>query len=1582
MKMDPDAAINMEGLPTRIQLKHKVPDACAKSNCIICQRHKHKCAISSTERGMKRVREAAEVRQDEVLKRLHALDDNDTFYYHVDNECYKMYTLKKCLDNIQEIKSKRICMDMRSSIETQQEESSQSFMSLRSNVTTRNESSPKQSSYELYCIVCNCIRTTVGGEKVKKKFRICEEQRANQFLLASSYFKDDVFQRIADIDSEERIFAADLFAHGNCMKKYLLKYQRSVQPTKQSHTSPKFQVFQRISNVLKTLLEDGYGFTLSDIRDLMKNVDRHIDIRNNEVKIFLVRTYQDTIRFCPPKQKNEPLLVFSASISPEDLASKLRSIDAVRNAGEILRKELLHVDFHLDDKFCDAKELQKSWENTEIPDVLLNFFSSLFQISKSQMLQVETSPTGIVDDEDNDGSDDTFNGTASKVKQHAMQLSCLFQIIYYKLHNGSKKTPLHMMTGHSIYDRCKSKELITSMNRVGVSISYSEVLRARNLLAAYTVESCKDSNGLTPIPSHFNSSGFTLAALDNFDFEDNSSLSGTSGTHHTAMVLFQDSAGEAAPGKPNVSSTNLNNKTCKLKGMLPCQVMKNHMKPKTTPKLSNTFQTAEVMGVRLNHTEFPSANNTEFLITLTRSETEEFEYVPTWGGFHALITPNKLPLYHVGFLPVIPSPVTSYGTVFTALKNFDDVRVQLSQPVMPVFCDEGVFHTVADIVLHMPEEFQHLYPMMGMFHFTKVALRCTGRYITGSGLDDALIETEIFGIKTVKTVLNGSHYTRSLQGLLLLSDTIQALKLKAFWAMNNYNEYSGIAESLRELREALKSKNAQKCQELFNSLLHSETYKKLRIAIDVFDAEQCEKSELCKYFSLFVRMVSLVKNLVTADREGNWNLHVETVSQIVAIFHVFNCVHYQRYGAWYLERIKKLEVDNPFLYEKFMKGHFVVRDKEGKFNSVAPDMKLEQTIQRSKKSSKGIVGQTRKSNYVAEWELIYHEILTISNLFRELTNAKVMDHAEVFHHELTREKGSFIHENMKKLLNFMVEKGNPYDVVCHTPLCNFVTKVCVPERDKMSMLNIFEEGSKCYSEFQNERFILKTKKLNDRIPRMKTPCFQLSTGHKASPKKVGTTSRQIAQAQKAVDIARDRGESLKDILTYDLLPTNKLFENNQTTKPDKHTLILELEKSLSSDDYDFQRTSESMKTAVIVDFMSQVRMQKLSPEKTFGDIITAVVQNSTKVCSVHELHIIFDSYIEQSVKEGERLRRADNTGTVELASIRTDTRVPVQISKFWASCENKTKLQELARNLLSDLSKAVEIPIIASGVVIDKQIINAYMHFNNEKCEIKELGSSIEEADCRIIPHANWAIEHGAKRLVILSNDTDVVTLLLRYITVFHEKGVAEIWVTFGAGEKKRFIPIHHLLIRLGPELCRVIIKAHILTGDDVLSKIGSKKSAIKSDPTTYLEQFGETDELTQEDVLKVEKYLLRVWSRNTAAESFDELRFITYTQKTNSLDMLPPTSNSIQGHIQRAFVVTRNSVTLLSAKYSTLNPVGNGWEEEDGHLIPAKCLQMVPEDIVMVCGCKTCSFSGCGCKRVGLLCTEFCKCQDKCENS
>ena len=66
---------------------------------------------------------------------------------------------------------------------------------------------------------------------------------------------------------------------------------------------------------------------------------------------------------------------------------------------------------------------------------------------------------------------------------------------------------------------------------------------------------------------------------------------------------------------------------------------------------------------------------------------------------------------------------------------------------MLIVCDEGVYQIVGDIVMSEPGAFDGLFPKLGMFHFAKVLLRCAGRYLTGSGMEHALVESEVFGPK-------------------------------------------------------------------------------------------------------------------------------------------------------------------------------------------------------------------------------------------------------------------------------------------------------------------------------------------------------------------------------------------------------------------------------------------------------------------------------------------------------------------------------------------------------------------------------------------------------------------------------------------------------------------------------------------------------------------------------------------------------------------------------------------------------------------------------------------------------------------
>ena len=205
----------------------------------------------------------------------------------------------------------------------------------------------------------------------------------------------------------------------------------------------------------------------------------------------------------------------------------LRSIDATKLVAKKIRKRLLAIDFGLKERFCDAEVLKESWEKTLIPDELITFLSTLFNVNPATLRPNYHDDISLDEDlETNDDIDIQYDKTNRPQKLQTVKIMSLFQIMCNNLHRGRMKTPLHVMNAHTIYEKCKSQELITSFNRTGICVSYKQLKNDRTDLAKYAV--IASGNHGIPIPCHFSTKEFTLAAMDNFDHPDKTSLSGLS----------------------------------------------------------------------------------------------------------------------------------------------------------------------------------------------------------------------------------------------------------------------------------------------------------------------------------------------------------------------------------------------------------------------------------------------------------------------------------------------------------------------------------------------------------------------------------------------------------------------------------------------------------------------------------------------------------------------------------------------------------------------------------------------------------------------------------------------------------------------------------------------------------------------------------------------------------------------------------------------------------------------------------------------------------------------------------------------
>ena len=95
-------------------------------------------------------------------------------------------------------------------------------------------------------------------------------------------------------------------------------------------------------------------------------------------------------------------------------------------------------------------------------------------------------------------------------------------------------------------------------------------------------------------------------------------------------------------------------------------------------------------------------------------------------------------------------------------------------------------------------------------------------------------------------------------------------------------------------------------------------------------------------------------------------------------------------------------------------------------------------------------------------------------------------------------------------------------------------------------------------------------------------------------------------------------------------------------------------------------------------------------------------------------------------------------------------------------------------------------------------------------------------------------------------------------------------------------------------------MKAHVLTGNDVSSRIGTKLAVMQCNPIVYLNDFAERADLQETDIAQEEEHLVRVRAAgarsNPSAKTFDRLRLEVHTSDsaTTAMTKIPPTSSVV----------------------------------------------------------------------------------------
>ena len=189
--------------------------------------------------------------------------------------------------------------------------------------------------------------------------------------------------------------------------------------------------------------------------------------------------------------------------------------------------------------------------------------------------------------------------------------------------------------------------------------------------------------------------------------------------------------------------------------------------------------------------------------------------------------------------------------------NFQEAMVQVNQTSWALWSD-GVYHIAKEPQLLFPTNFDNIFLGLRAFHITKIIINCLGQYLEDSGIVEALVETEVFGPKVVKTVLKGSHYFRGVRGMGIIAEVLQRIELREFFAIIEHEIYKPLFTHLKTMEVACVEKdhlNAKKKMEDMHHLLQDFN---VDFSFSQFIKTGVEKSKVFCYWTFFLYELFLV----------------------------------------------------------------------------------------------------------------------------------------------------------------------------------------------------------------------------------------------------------------------------------------------------------------------------------------------------------------------------------------------------------------------------------------------------------------------------------------------------------------------------------------------------------------------------------------------------------------------------------------------------------------------------------------------------------------------------------------------------
>ena len=493
-------------------------------------------------------------------------------------------------------------------------------------------------------------------------------------------------------------------------------------------------------------------------------------------------------------------------------------------------------------------------------------------------------------------------------------------------HNRSQETPLPIYVSMKIYAVTQSRGLVDTLFNLGLCVSYDRLLQLTSDLVNGICQCFRMEDVVCP--PKLRQGLFTTAAVDNIGHNPCSATSKDS-FHSTGISLVQHPMQTHRGTDRGVPVTGQGSSVKSVSSLplsctnVPPAVLKT--KEFTAPVIQGPVRPPSVLEAKV-----AAVDKFKWITKVHKAlKNSTVGSWISWSVYHADMQQNIIPPPAIN--PLLPLFLENAHSVAMIRHSMDIVKAvvhHLNPGQAPVLAaDQPLFALAKEIQWTWPATYgeDNFIITFGGLHIEMAMLKLLGDWLENRGWTNALVQADIASSGVADSFINTSHVTKT----------------------RHVGRHQVTAASLFALQQAFNEDYVSYHLDLGQP----------RLTFDEWFIQRPNTSVHFNYWHKTLSLELLLLRFIRSLREGNFQLYVESLAQMMPWMFALDHMHYSRWLSIHIRAMTILAKKHPEVEAEFKSGNFVVYKTGNKFSAMALDQAHKQN-NALVKGSGGAIGLT------------------------------------------------------------------------------------------------------------------------------------------------------------------------------------------------------------------------------------------------------------------------------------------------------------------------------------------------------------------------------------------------------------------------------------------------------------------------------------------------------------------------------------------------------------------------------------------------------------------------------------------------